>query len=110
MKTEDILKLKDAGFSNDDIIKFATAYDATMIPEAPQDTPANPEPAPKPETTSNAEKVPAWAEQFSQEIKNLTRTIQASNIRNVSMPETKTKDPVDILGELIAPPLNKEGK
>lgn len=103
MKTEDILKLKDAGFSNDDIIRFASAYDETL-PEAPQETPVIPE------TQTATETIPAWADAFAKQIGALTKTIQAMNTRSVNIPATTQKDPADILGEVIAPPQLKKGQ
>ena len=109
MKTEEILKLKDAGFSNDDIIKFASAVD--QLPEAPQELTAEVSEAAAPSAvTSKPETVPAWAESLTAQISALTRTIQATNARNVSMPTPEKKDASQILGEVLNAAGNKERK
>ena len=109
MKTEEILKLKDAGFSNDDIIKFASAVD--QLPEAPQEMNAEDSEAAAPSAvTSKPETAPAWAESLTAQISALTRTIQATNARNVSMPTPEQKDASQILGEVLNAAGNKERK
>lgn len=104
MKTEDILKLKDAGFTNEDIIKFASAYDATMVPEAPQDPPVSLE------TEKTPESSPAWVNSLSSQIEALTRTIQATNARSVNIPKPEIKDPAQILGDVLNAAANTERK
>lgn len=109
MKTEDILKLKDAGFSDDVIIKFASAVDE--LPEAPQEPTAEVSEAAAPSAvTSKPETVPAWAENLTAQISALTRTIQATNARSVSMPTPEQKDASQILGEVLNAAGNKERK
>ena len=109
MTTEEILKLKDAGFANDDIIKFAAAVD--QLPEAPQEPTAEVSEAAAPSAvTSKPETVPAWAESLTAQISALTRTIQATNARNVSMPTPEQKDASQILGEVLNAAGNKERK
>ena len=109
MKTEEILKLKDAGFANDDIIKFAAAVD--QLPEEPQEINAEASEAAAPSAvTSKPETVPAWAESLTAQISALTRTIQATNARNVSMPTPEQKDASQILGEVLNAAGNKERK
>ena len=109
MKTEEILKLKDAGFANDDIIKFAAAV--YQLPEAPQEITAEVSEADAPSAvTSKPETVPAWAESLTAQISALTRTIQATNARNVSMPTPEQKDASQILGEVLNAAGNKERK
>ena len=109
MKTEEILKLKDAGFSNDDIIKFASAVD--QLPEEPQEINAEASEAAAPSAvTSKPETVPAWAESLTAQISALTRTIQATNARNVSMPTLEKKDAFQILGDVLNAAASKERK
>ena len=109
MKTEEILKLKDAGFSNDDIIRFASAVD--QLPEAPQEITAEVSEAAAPSTvTPKPETTPAWAESLTAQISALTRTIQATNARSVSMPTPEKKDASQILGEVLNAAASKERK
>lgn len=109
MKTEEILKLKDAGFSNEDIIKFASAVD--QLPEAPQEINAEASEAAAPSAvTSKPETTPAWAESLTAQISALTRTIQATNARNVSMPTPEKKDASQILGDVLNAAASKERK
>ena len=109
MRTEEILKLKDAGFANDDIIKFAAAVD--QLPEAPQEITAEVSEAAAPSTvTPKPETVPAWAENLTAQISALTRTIQATNARSVNMPTPEKKDASQILGEVLNAAASKERK
>lgn len=109
MKTEEILKLKDAGFDNDMIIKFASAVD--KLPEAPQEITAEVSEAAAPSAvTPKPESAPAWAENLAAQINALTRTIQATNARSVDMPTPEKKDASQILGEVLNAAANKERK
>lgn len=108
MKIEDVLKLKDAGFTNDDIIRFSGAYDE--ISEQPPAIEQDPAEVPTISTTNTTP--PEWSakiDALTARINELQKTIQASNMRTAQMPETITKSPAEILGDVIAPPVNKKG-
>lgn len=105
MKIEEILKLKDAGFDNESIIKFASAVERLDAEEQPEKTPEKAVEAPKePEKPVTP---PEWTTTLINEIKGLKATIQASNVRNVQDNSiTTTKSAVDVMTEV----LNRGGK
>ena len=105
MKIEEILKLKDAGFDNESIIKFASAVERLDAEEQPEKAPEKAAEAPKePEKTVTP---PEWTTTLINEIKGLKATIQASNVRNVQDNSiTTTKSAVDVMTEV----LNRGGK
>ena len=105
MKVEEILKLKDAGFDNESIIKFAGAVQAMDDEEKAENAPEKPQEAPKP--IKSVQEIPEWATLLKDEIQGLKKTIQASNIRAVQNNEIQApKSAVDVLSEV----LNKGGK
>ena len=105
MKIEEILKLKDAGFDNESIIKFASAVERLDAEEQPEKAPEKAQEAPKePEKPVTP---PEWTTTLIDEIKGLKATIQASNIRAVQDNSlTTTKSAVDVMTEV----LNRGGK
>lgn len=106
MKIEEILKLKDAGFDNESIIKFASAVEKLDAEEQPKIAPEKAAEAPKePEKPVTP---PEWTTTLIDEIKGLKATIQASNIRSVQdndIPKQKTA--VEVMAEVLNAPGGK---
>ena len=105
MKVEEILKLKDAGFDNDTIIRFAGAVQVLDAEESAENAPEKPQEEAKP--IKPVQEIPEWVSGLSAQINALTKTIQASNVRSVQDNSiTTTKSAVDVMAEV----LNKGGK
>lgn len=104
MKIDDVMKLVNAGFSKDEIVKYFGEDEHT--PEAaPEETP---EPAPAPEATP--EPVPApdamkeVLDSFLDSFKTVVDDIKAANISKSSMPEQHYESAEEVLASIIAPP------
>ena len=114
MKTEDILKLIDAGFTKDEILgldkdpKEEPEKEEPEKEEPEKEEPEKEEPKKEPEkTTDQTDMLKFIAEQFEK----MTKSIQESNIIN-SDTKLKNEDKTgpEILAEVIAPPERKRGK
>ena len=110
MKTDDILKLIDAGFTKEEILKLDTGKDPE--PEPTKDP--EPEPTKDPEPEPTKEKTPDQTDMLkfiADQFENMTKSIQESNIINS---DTKLKNDnktgPEVLAEVIAPPERKRGK
>lgn len=107
MKIEEILKLKDAGFDNDSIIKFASAVQRLDEEEKPADK-APEKPSEAPEAIKPVQEIPEWSTTLINEIKGLKQTIQASNIRSIQQNELpKQKTAVEVMAEVLNAPGGK---
>ena len=102
MKTEDILKLIDAGFTKDDILKLDTKPEPQKAEPEPQK--ADPEPQKADPQTDTLKFI---AEQFEK----MTKAIQESNIINSDTKlKNDNKSAEQTLADIIAPPERKRGK
>ena len=103
MKISEVVSLLKAGYSKKEIEELRAAENIVVTPaieEMPLDHPE----APAPQTAA----VPAAAappvqdnSEVLQAIKDLTKVIQAQNVRNDSFQPPKQDSAVDILGSLI---------
>lgn len=104
MKISEVVSLLKAGYSKKEIEELRAAENVVVTPaieEMPLDHPE----APAPQTAA----VPAAAaappvqdnSEVLQAIKDLTKVIQAQNVRNDSFQPPKQDSAVDILGSLI---------
>lgn len=122
MKTEDILKLIDAGFTKDEILKLDTSADPEPEPQKAEPEPQKAEPEPQkadPEPQkADPEPEPQKADPqtdtlkfIAEQFEKMTKTIQESNIINS---DTKLKNDnkraEQTLADIIAPPERKRGK
>lgn len=102
MKIDDVMKLVNAGFSKDEIIKYFG--DDERTPEA---TP-EPEPAPAPEATPEPAPAPDAMKEvldnFLNSFKTVVDDIKAANIAGSSMPEQHHDSAEEVLASIIAPP------
>lgn len=122
---DQIITLTDKGFSPDQIIKLTGEEMPEEVPEAaPEETPEQNSETPaqilpgheeKPEQNSESGSLSSVLQEaiknFSSEVAEMKKALQASNIRNIireDVPPSKSAD--DVLAELIHPTINKEVK
>ena len=113
MKTEQIIKLAEAGFTRDEILAMAKAEmtQAAKPAEAPKEEPkAEPveAPAERPAAERPAANVPSQEDlmrPFTEALESLKETIRVSNINRDSMPEAPEAE--DILATILAPNIKK---
>ena len=107
MKVEEILKLKEAGFDNESIIKFANAVEKLDAEEQKPEIPAE-KPAEEAKTIKPVQEIPEWVSALTSELQGLRKTIQASNIRSVQDNDiTKPKTASEILADVLNAPGGK---
>lgn len=110
MKVDDIMKLVDAGFTRDEILRLAGPLsdppftpDAAAEPEpAAAAVPEKAEPAPAPAAPAAPDNSEVLAA-----LKDLTNTIRKTSIMRDTLQETERPSAVDILASVINPPNNK---
>ena len=96
MKYEEIIKLLDAGYTREEILKM----DAPADPK-----PADPKPDdPKPDTNDILK---GFADEVRDAIKDLTKEITAANILGSRQPAEQ--DDEDIIAKIINPRIDKNG-
>lgn len=100
MKIDDVMKLVNAGFSKDEIVKYFG--DDEPAPEAtPEPAPApkaTPEPAPAPDAMKEV------LDSFLDSFKTVIKDINAANIAGSSMPDHHHESAEEVLASIIAPP------
>ena len=95
MKYEEIIKLLDAGYTRDEILKM----------DEPDPKPADPKPDdPKPDTNDILK---GFADEVRDAIKDLTKEITAANILGSRQPAEP--DDEDIIAKIINPKIDKNG-
>ena len=126
MKIEEIRELKEMGFSNQEIIQFATSGEVTRTIETPEqlapETPEQPEqPAPaapeQPEQPAPDKMIDELKQTISimqNEMKSFISTMQKNNLQSATFDmlpnETLEENAVASLSELIRPTINEGGK
>jgi hypothetical protein len=103
MNIDYIIKLHDAGLSNDEISKVVSALE-----QAPVETVKEPEPEQTPVKEEPATPAPGPAEderynQLLEAMNRLTGAIQAGNILYDNNKEVKTPSAEEILAQVISP-------
>lgn len=98
MTVEQMAALAAAGFTKDDILKFAGA-EQPQIQSSPATSPVQPAQV----LPSNGVEASSWDE-LKQAIVDLKQTVQASNLRNAGFDAPQVQSVEDILAEMIAPP------
>ena len=114
MKSDEILKLLDAGFTKEEILKIdgviTDEKKADPEPEKKADPEPEPEkkadPEPEPQDTKQQDMLQFIAEQFEK----MTKSIQESNIINSDNKKIENKSAEQTLADIIAPPERKRGK
>lgn len=107
MEIKDIMKLIDAGFSKDEIIKLANAKEEPSEPEPKTDDaqtkdkePAK-EPAKEPEVSATEKKL----DDIINGLQKVTETMQKSAMQRDRQPEQESVE--DILANIINPTFNQ---
>ena len=128
MKIEEIRELKEMGFSNQEILQFATSGEVTRTiekskqPEQPEqpapETPEQPAPEtpeqPAPETPDKTiEELKQTISGMQNEMKSFISTMQKNNLQGATFDmlpnETLQENAVTALSELIRPTINEGG-
>ena len=104
MKIDDVMKLVNAGFSKDEIIKYFGNDDPA--PEAPQEPTPAPEASPEPTPAPDAMK--EVLDGFLDSFKTVVNDIKAANIGKSFMPEQHHESAEEVLASIIAPPAKKK--
>lgn len=130
MKIEEIRELKEMGFSNQEILQFATSGEVTRtietpvqqpLPETPEqpeqpasETPEQPaQPAPA-ATDTRIDELKQTITGMQNEMKSFISTMQKNNLQSATFDmlpnETLEENAVASLSELIRPTINEGGK
>ena len=96
MKYEEIIKLLDAGYTRDEILKMDAPADPKPDDPKPDD--------PKPDTNDILK---GFADEVRDAIKDLTKEITAANILGSRQPAEP--DDEDIIAKIINPKIDKNG-
>lgn len=129
MKIEEIRELKEMGFSNQEILQFATTGEVTRTIETKPDDQKQDDPKPadqKPDETKPADQEPKPAENpdfaelkktvsgMQEEMKNFITSMQKNNLQNASfnmVPDATLEDQaIASLSEIIRPKFDEGGK
>ena len=111
MKIEDLMKLVEAGFTRDEILRFTgpLATDPPFTTDAAAEpapaaavVPAKEEPAPAPAAPAAPDNSEVLAA-----LKDLTNTIRKTSIMRDTLQETEKPSAVDVLASIINPSNNK---
>ena len=105
MKIDDVMKLVNAGFSKDEIVKYFgddSAPEAIPEPEPAPEPEATPEPAPAPDAMKEV------LDSFLDSFKTVIKDINAANIAGSSMPDQHHESAEEVLASIIAPPAKKK--
>ena len=104
MKTEQIIKLAEAGFTREEILAMAKSEmaQAAKPAEAPKEEPkAEPVEAPAERPAANVPTQEDLMRPFTEALESLKETIRVSNINRDSMPEAPEAKAEDILATNI---------
>lgn len=109
MKTNEVLKLVDAGFTKEEILRME-ASESLIIEQEPQPEPAPAEPeqpaaeepaAPDPEQLQPGQVFENAMNQLRKEFDDQIKRIQKANIQAADMPADKPKTAEDIIGKIL---------
>ena len=105
MKYEEIIKLLDAGYTRDEILKMDEPDPKPADPKPDDPKPDDPKPDdPKPDTNDILK---GFADEVRDAIKDLTKEITAANILGSRQPAEP--DDEDIIAKIINPKIDKNG-
>ena len=102
----DVMKLIDAGFTKDEIMKMIQPE----VKTEEQDMAPEPEKASEPEKAPENNSLSAGLTDLLSEMHTTLKSIQNANIQGSRMPEESREKPEDILASLIYPSQVKEIK
>ena len=101
MKIDDVMKLIEAGFTKDEIIKMTG--ESEVVPEA-----AAADPEPEKPVEPAAPEFKSVLDDFLKGFKSIAEDIKQSNIANSNMPAQEKTSAEQILASIIAPPKKGE--
>ena len=112
MKYEEIIKLLDAGYTRDEILKMdAPADDPKQGDPKPNDPkpddPKSDDPKPDNPKPDNNDILKGFADEVKDAIKDLTKEITAANI--LGSRQRAEQDDEDIIAKIINPKIDKNG-
>ena len=102
MKYEEIIKLLDAGYTRDEILKMDAPADDPKPNDPKQDDPKPDDPKP-----DNNDILKGFADEVRDAIKDLTKEITAANI--LGSRQRAEQDDEDIIAKIINPKIDKNG-
>ena len=102
MKYEEIIKLLDAGYSRDEILKMDEPAD-----DPKPDDPKSDDPKPDDPKPDNNDILKGFADEVRDAIKDLTKEITAANI--LGSRQRAEQDDEDIIAKIINPKIDKNG-
>ena len=109
MKTNEVLKLVDAGFTKEEILRMEAA-ESLIIDQEPQPDPVPAEPEPEqpaaeepaaPEQLQPGQVFENAMEQLRKEFDDQIKRIQKANIQAADMPADKPQTAEDIIGKIL---------
>lgn len=111
MKTEEILKLIDAGYTKEEIIAMEQPEEPEPTPEEP--TPEEPQPEEQPAEQNELAEVRQELKTTQQQLADLVKQMQRNNLANASvniLPENDLDKKTDeAMAELIRPKIERKG-
>ena len=114
MKTEDILKLIDAGFTKEEILRIDGVITDEKKTDPEPEEKADPEPEPEkkadPEPEQQDTKHQDMLQFIAEQFEKMTKSIQESNILISDNKKIDNKSAEQTLADIIAPPERKRGK
>ena len=118
MRSDEILKLLDAGFTKEEILRIdgVMTDEKKTDPEPEKKADPEPEPEKKPEKKADPEPEQQDTKQqdmlqfIAEQFEKMTKSIQESNIINSDNNKIENKSAEQTLADIIAPPERKRGK
>ena len=107
MKYEEIIKLLDAGYTRDEILKMDAPADDPKPNDPKQDDPKPDDPKPDDPKPDNNDILKGFADEVRDAIKDLTKEITAANI--LGSRQRAEQDDEDIIAKIINPKIDKNG-
>lgn len=114
MKSDEILKLLDAGFTKEEILRIDGVITDEKKADPEPEKKADPEPEPEKKTDPEPEQQDTKQQDMLQfiadQFEKMTKSIQESNILISDNKKIDNKSAEQTLADIIAPPERKRGK
>ena len=110
MELNQLMKLVEAGFTKEDIIRLSEAAEPQKAPVQVSEPAPIPEPSPSPDKPALLEAQEKQIEALNASIGELSEKIRQMNLLSAVMPESAVKpvEPKDLIGKIINPYTKKE--